>query len=114
MTEEELNSLWLNKSLCNDGKRFAGPESLHDAMMAFNAVAKEVAAKENIHFIEVGNKIESNPEFFIDDVHYTTHGAQALAMVILNYFNKHRIGSCDENSGAVPITGSPAPAISPS
>jgi len=97
MNQEELNSLWLNKSLCNDGKRYAGHQSLSRAMNAFNEAARKIAVSENASFIEVGNKLESNLEFFADDVHYTARGSYSLAMVLLDYFRSNGIFACDKN-----------------
>ncbi|MDV2503516.1 MAG: SGNH/GDSL hydrolase family protein [bacterium] len=87
MSEEELGALWFDKVFCATRRSFLHEEypsaaSLHRAMKTFNQTTREVARSAGAHIIDAAARIEKSLDYFLDDVHYTEHGADVLANLV--------------------------------
>lgn len=82
LSEMEQQALSFGKIYCNNGSRYASPESLGEAMQQFNQKAEEIAEEEGALFVQIGKKLPSELDFFRDDVHYTPHGTRRLAELV--------------------------------
>lgn len=64
-----------------DRARYYTVEALQEGMARFNERLAEVARREKVELIDLG-EISGQPRWFADDCHYTEEGSRALAVVV--------------------------------
>ncbi len=68
----------------------------------FNDVTRKVAADENLLLIELARKLPKSSRYFIDEIHYSNKGSEAVAEIIYDALcsyiaanhNEYVTGSC--------------------
>lgn len=80
--------LWFAKSFClssNDyfNRSYPSTRSMGAGLSRINEVVREVAACRGVHLADADAALSGQVEYFVDDVHYTAEGAEALAGTVL-------------------------------
>ena len=81
LTPDERTRLWTSISHQWDGKR-ASLASLTDGMRRFNEATKELAATEDVPFVDLDAKVPKTLDYMWDDCHYTAKACALIAQVL--------------------------------
>lgn len=85
----EVKAMYYRRCM-KDGKDY-DIESLKYGLDLFNAATKDIAAKNNIMFIDFDKQIPKNLNYFIDNVHYTEAGNELIAQTLYKYIIENNI-----------------------
>lgn len=84
-------NFWMQKSLCRMGDEYPSTESLAAGMQTFNEVARRLAQRHGVPFLDLDAELPKDPRFMFDDCHYTAEGNELVAKIVARFLEENRI-----------------------
>lgn len=88
MNLKEVEYVIAPQLVCQKNGKYYSLNSIRNGLSAFNTATKKVAEKNNIAFIDLEKAVPKNTSFFVDSVHYTERGNQALAETLFTFISR--------------------------
>ncbi len=83
------------RAFCKERKSYwaiayPSPSSLKRAMIAFNEKTREIARKKQVILVDLEDNVPKDTDHFVDNVHYTTTGAERVASILAQFFGESK------------------------
>lgn len=85
LDQKTLSKIYFPVLHCSKDGKYPTISSVINGMTKYNKATKDVAAKNNIPFIDLESQIPKNLEYFTDDVHYTEKGNEQIGNALSQF-----------------------------
>ena len=82
---KEVEAIMFPAVSCSQNGKYYSLESLKFGLDIFNAVTKKVASENDVGFVDLDQSVPKNLSYFVDTVHYTDKGNEAIADTLFKY-----------------------------
>ena len=90
-TLNETEKIMFPQLICKKDNKYLSIDSFKKGLDIFNNITKQVALENSVPFIDLDKKVPKNLNYFVDSVHYTERGNEAIADSLFDYIVRNNL-----------------------